>query len=77
MHPRFSPDGKWVVFTSSRSGFNDEWPLTWYPQPYGELWSVPVAGGAAVRLTHDKWEDGPSDWGFQRLRHRLEPVYRE
>lgn len=68
MHPRFSPDGKWVVFTSSRSGFNDEWPLTWFPQPYGELWAVPVAGGAAVRLTHDKWEDGPNDWGFVRIR---------
>jgi hypothetical protein len=26
-----------------------------------------VAGGPAVRLTHDKWEDGPNDWGFVRL----------
>jgi TolB protein len=63
LHPRFSPDGKWVVFTSDRGGFNDEWPLTWFPQPYGELWAVPVAGGPAVRLTLDKLEDGPSDWG--------------
>ena len=70
LHPRFSPDGKWVVFTSDRGGFNDEWPLTWFPQPYGELWAVPVSGGAAVRLTHDKWEDGPSDWGYARLPHR-------
>jgi Tol biopolymer transport system component len=64
MHPRFSADGRWVVFTSNRAGLNDEWPLTWFPQPYGELWAVPVSGGAAVRLTHDKWEDGPSDWGY-------------
>lgn len=67
MHPRFSPDGKWVVFTSDRSQLNDEFPLTWFPQPYGELWAVPVGGGTAVRLTHDKWEDGPSDWGYLRL----------
>lgn len=66
LHPRFSPDGKWIVFTSDRGGFNDEWPLTWFPQPYGELWAVPVSGGPAVRLTHDKWEDGPSDWGYVR-----------
>lgn len=67
LHPRFSPDGKWVVFTSNRAGFNDEWPLTWFPQPYGELFALPVAGGPAVRLTHDKWEDGPNDWGYLHL----------
>jgi dipeptidyl aminopeptidase/acylaminoacyl peptidase len=70
LHPRFSPDGKWVVFTSNRAGFDDEWPLTWFPQPYGELFGVPVAGGPPVRLTHDKWEDGPSDWGYVHLAGR-------
>jgi Tol biopolymer transport system component len=70
LHPRFSPDGKWVVFTSNRAGFNDEWPLTWFPQPYGELFGVPVTGGPTVRLTHDKWEDGPSDWGYVHLAGR-------
>lgn len=75
MHPRFSPDGRWIVFTSSRAGFNDEWPLTLYPQPYGELWAVPVDGGPPVRLTNDKWEDGPSDWGYVRL-PSYEPLHR-
>lgn len=56
-----------MIFTSDRGGFNDEWPLTLFQQPYGELWAVPVAGGPAIRLTHDKWEDGPNDWGYVRL----------
>lgn len=67
MHPRFSPDGAWVVFTSDRGGYNDEWPLTPFPQPYGDLWAVSVEDGSTVRLTHNKWEDGPSDWGPLRL----------
>jgi len=67
MHPRFSPDAKWVVFTSDRGGFNDEWPLTPVPQPYGDLWAVSVSDGVAVRLIHNKWEDGPSDWGPMQL----------
>jgi hypothetical protein len=66
MHARFSPDGAWVVFTSDRSWYNDEWPLTPFPQPYGDMWAAPVAGGPAVRLTHNKWEDGPCDWGYVR-----------
>jgi Tol biopolymer transport system component len=70
MHARFSPDGKWVVFTSDRAGFNDEWTTAWFPQPYGELYAVPVAGGPAVRLTHNKWEDGPNDWGHVAIPDR-------
>lgn len=67
MHARFSLDGAWVVFTSDRGGYNDEWPLTPWPQPYGDMWAAPVAGGSAVRLTHNKWEDGPCDWGYLRI----------
>jgi len=64
MHPRFSPDGRWIVFTSDRAGYMDEVHLSgMFPQPYGELFAVPVDGNApAVRLTHDKWEDGLPFW---------------
>jgi TolB protein len=64
MHPRFSPDGAWIVFASARGGFNDEAPLfDAGPQPYGEIWASPFPGGPAVRLTHNKWEDSLPDWG--------------
>lgn len=65
MHPRFSPDDEWVVFTSERGGLNDELPLTqvvFQPQPYGEVHAIRLSDRRLVRLTHNKWEDGPSDW---------------
>lgn len=73
MHPRFSPDGKWVVFTSDRAGYMDEWSLSGqFPQPYGELFAVPVdGGGPAHRLTHDKWEDALPFWGGSPLSESL------
>lgn len=64
MHPRFSPDGTWVVFTSDRAGYKDESLMSGlFPQTYGTLYAVPVDGnGPAVRLTDDKWEDGLPFW---------------
>jgi len=43
--PKYSPDGKWIVFTRSRSYM--------LLQPDSELWIVPAAGGAARRLTYN------------------------
>ena len=65
MHPRFSPDDEWVLFTSQRGEFNDELPLlrvVFQPQPYGELHAIRLADKTVVRLTHNKWEDGPTAW---------------
>ena len=65
MHPRFSPDDRWVLFTSERGKLNDELPLSrviFQPQPYGELHAVRLEDKEVVRLTHNKWEDGPSAW---------------
>jgi hypothetical protein len=40
--PRFSPDGKWIVFTRSRTGI--------MLQPDSELFIIPAAGGEARRM---------------------------
>ena len=40
--PRISPDGRWLVYTRSRSGI--------MLQPDSELWIVPAAGGTARRM---------------------------
>lgn len=65
-HPRFSPDGRWLVYTSGVSGVNDEQPLLssliFSPQPYGEIWAYRISDGVHVRLTDDKWEDGAPFW---------------
>jgi Tol biopolymer transport system component len=65
VHPRFSPDGKWIVFASRRAWLNDEAPLSnGESQPYGEIFVAPVEGKSeAIRLTHNKWEDSVPCWG--------------
>lgn len=42
---KFSPDGKWIVFTKSNSYM--------LLQPDSELWIVPAAGGQARKLRHN------------------------
>lgn len=48
-NPVWSPDGKWVAFTSARTGNND-------------IFVVPSEGGQARRLTWFAGGDSPSDW---------------
>lgn len=65
-HARFSPDGRWIVYTSGEGGLNDEAPintsLMFSPQSYGEIWAYRLSDGHQLRLTHDKWEDGAPFW---------------
>jgi Tol biopolymer transport system component len=66
MHPKFSPDDKWLLFASQRGGFGDEVPLLrviFQPQPYGEAYAMRLEDGEVFRLTQNKWEDGPAAWG--------------
>lgn len=46
--PRYSPDGKWIVFRRSIS--------------LSDLWKMPVAGGTPQRLTHVKSDIRGWDW---------------
>lgn len=65
-HVGYSPDGKWLIYSSGRFGINDEAPLVqeviFNPQMYGEIYAYRTSDGRRVRLTHNKWEDGAPVW---------------
>jgi dipeptidyl aminopeptidase/acylaminoacyl peptidase len=48
-NPKWSPDGKWIAFTSSRDGKNN-------------LYILPVGGGEAEKITDVKSGVGSYDW---------------
>jgi Tol biopolymer transport system component len=63
-HPHFSPDSRWIVFTSRRAGFSaEEISLPQQPQPYGDLFAIRLDGTGLTRLTHNGFEEGTPAWG--------------
>jgi Tol biopolymer transport system component len=57
-HGAWSPDGKFLLWSSSRSGFKDEAPL--YdnsPQPYSEIFIMNADGSSQRSLTDNRYED--------------------
>lgn len=62
-HATWSPDGKWLVFTSARMGFKDEVLLVNDPQPSGEIFVMRDDGTDLEQLTDDQWEEGAPCWG--------------
>lgn len=67
IHPRFSPDGKWIAFSSNRYGNND-------------VFLIPAQGGTAKRLTYHAAPDTVVGWSrdskriiFNSARGRVYP----
>ena len=61
-HCAWSPDGEWILFSSSRMGFKDEAVYTDSPQPYGELFVMRKDGSQVRQLTDNQWEDATPAW---------------
>ena len=62
-HSSWSPDGRHLMFSSSRYGFKDESALAdRQPQPYEEVVVMNADGSDQHPLTDNQWEDGPSAW---------------
>src|SRR5262245_28243292 len=49
IYPRFSPDGRWIAFSSNRYGNND-------------VFIIPATGGAPKRLTYHTGNDEVVSW---------------
>ncbi|XP_060198288.1 uncharacterized protein LOC132627146 [Lycium barbarum] len=63
-HPYFSPDGKYIVFTSDYAAVSAE-PISnpHHYQPSGEIFVIKSDGSEVRRLTHNSYEDGTPAWG--------------
>ncbi|XP_075509415.1 uncharacterized protein LOC142545881 [Primulina tabacum] len=63
-HPWFSPDGKYIAFTSDYAGVSAE-PISnpHHFQPYGDIFVIKSDGSGIRRLTHNSYEDGTPTWG--------------
>jgi Tol biopolymer transport system component len=62
-HNIWSPDGKWIVFSSGKTGFKDESALhPRNPQPYGEICVIRADGSDFRVLTDNQYEEATPAW---------------
>ncbi len=62
-HSLWSPDGNYILWSSSRFGFKDESPLVInQPQPYAELFIMNADGSNQRPLTDNQYEEGTPAW---------------
>ncbi|KAJ9568483.1 hypothetical protein OSB04_004449 [Centaurea solstitialis] len=68
-HPCFSPDGKYIVFTSDYAAVSAE-PISnpHHYQPYGDIFTMKLDGSELTRLTHNSYEDGTPSWSPKFMR---------
>ena len=62
-HSVWSPDGKWIAFSSARGGFKDEavlHPAT--PQSYGDIYVMRPDGSDVRMLTDNQYEEATLAW---------------
>lgn len=57
-HPAWSPDGKWIAFSSARGGFKDEIPRGRGGQGSTNIFVMRADGTDVRRLTDDSAEEG-------------------
>ena len=50
---QFSPDGKWVAYTSNESGLSEIYVVPFPPNPGGGKWMVSRGGGVQARWRRD------------------------
>ena len=66
-HALWAPDGRSILFTSSRLGWRDEAMLYYTlgdraPQSYGKLFIMRADGSGLRQVTDDPWEEMPAAW---------------
>ena len=62
-HSHWSPDGNYLLWSSSRFGYKDESPLVInQPQPYAELFIMNADGSNQRPLTDNQYEEGTPAW---------------
>jgi len=62
-HSFWSPDGNYILWSSSRFGFKDESPLVInQPQPFAELFIMNADGSNQQPLTDNQYEEGTPAW---------------
>ncbi len=66
-HLAWSPDGRHILFCSTRMGFKDEALYIAAPQPYGEIFAMRADGTHLEQLTDNQWEEGGPAWKAHRL----------